>query len=740
MLPKKTVLFVAPYYPPHSGGLERYVSEIVKNIDKEVWSPVVLTTSEEGHDVQEVFEGCAVHRLAYDFQVSNTPFSFQWFLKIRYLLKDVQPDIVNIHMPVPGIGDVVTLLLLRKIPLVVTYHGESMRKGIPIADMVVWLYEHLPLRYILHRARHIVCSSDSIRLGFLHAYKHKSSTIFPGVDTNIFVPNETIKHTKPTVLFVGGLGAGDAHKGLLLLIKSLKKVRKAVPTVELVVVGDGTRRSFYEKKVVEYGLGDHVRFLGRLHGGALVEEYQKAHLFVLPTKNESFGMVIAEAMATGLPVVSTRVGGVPLLVDAGVTGELVEAGDGKALTREIITFLTDPEKSTTFGTAGRKKVSVGFSWTQRAEAYASLFKGVEVTPQSVAHIVGYYPPHLGGMEVVAKELAEESARKGYDTRVFTSTLGGGERVERKSNFILRRLTSSEFAHTPILWSLPFRLLTLPKDSILHVHLAQVGIPEIAVLVAKLRRFRLVIHFHLDVEPSGTLGWLFLKYKKYVLGHILRAGDAVLVFSEEQKEFVHATYGVTTEKLHCIPNGVGTEYFKITRAKKNDVTRLLWVGRMTVQKRLDRIISAMPFLNFKAKLILVGDGEDRKKLEALAGKTCPDTVVFTGRKTPKQVRSYFKRSDIYVIPSEKEGMPMAVLEAMAAGIPVVASNVLGLREVVGGVGELVDDLSPESFADALNALASDPVKLNRMSEQGKAFARELSWPVIVSKIESVYKSI
>ena len=739
---KKTVLFVAPYFPPHSGGLERYVSEIIKNIDKDTWNTVVLTTSEKGLDEREEFEGCVVHRMHYDFQVSNTPFSFKWFLKVRYLLREVQPDVVNVHMPVPGIGDVVALLLPRAIPLVVTYHGESMRKGTLVADMLVWLYENLPLRYVLHRARHIICSSDSIRLHFLSAYVHKSSTILPGVDTEVFVPNEKIKHNRPTVLFVAGLGKGDDHKGLKILLRSIKKVRVAVPTVQLVVVGDGTRRSYFEKRVIESGLEDVVRFMGRLHGRALVKEYQKAHLFVLPTKNESFGMVIAEAMATGLPVVSTQVGGVPLLVETGVTGTLVEVDDTSALTAEIISFLKNPEKCKAFGIAGRKKVEEGFSWVQRAKVYAVVFNEVQTRPQTIAHIVGYYPPHLGGMEVVATEVAKELARKGYDTRVFTSTLGGGgaQKVERHRNYIVRRLGSSEFAHTPILWSLPFHLLALPQHSILHVHLAQVGIPEIALLIAKIRRFRVVIHFHLDVEPSGKLGTLFLLYKKHILGIVLRRADRILTFSEEQKEFVHTTYAVQKEVIHTIPNGIGSVYFKIMHTKKSDTVRLLSVSRLTVQKRLDRIISMLPLLTFDAKLTIVGDGEDREALEVLAAKTSPKKIIFAGKKSPKQVRNHYRNADIFLIPSDKEGMPMAVLEAMAAGVPVVASNVLGLRESVAGVGVLVDIPSPQTFADALNKLAGDPATLAVLREQGRLFTRPLSWPMVVSRIEEVYTTL
>jgi len=81
-----------------------------------------------------------------------------------------------------------------------------------------------------------------------------------------------------------------------------------------------------------------------------------------------------------------------------------------------------------------------------------------------------------------------------------------------------------------------------------------------------------------------------------------------------------------------------------------------------------------------------------------------------------------------------------LHRCKAGIPVVASNVMGLRESVQGIGVLVDDLTPQGFAHTLNTLASDTERLRVASERGREFARSVSWPVIVSRIEEVYASI
>jgi glycosyltransferase involved in cell wall biosynthesis len=742
MSDKKTVLFVAPYFPPHTGGLERYVYEIVKRFDKSSWKVVVVTTSENADDGVEQGDGYMMYRLRYAIKISNSPFSFTWFLKIRKILREVNPSLVNVHTPVPGLGDIVTLLMPSDVPLVVTYHTESMKKGSTAQDVLVWLYEHGPLMYMLHKARHVVCASDVIRFGFLAKYMHKSTTINPGVDVDAFGPG-TSTWEVPTLLFVASLGVGEEYKGLELLIGILAEVRKVIPNAVLRVVGDGAKRTYYKACADRYGLMNAVTFTGMLEGEKLVEEYKKAHMLVHPTSKESFGMVILEAMSCELPVVSTTVGGIPSLVESGSTGELVPPNDSVLFTKKVLEFLRNSEKAYAFGKAGRVKVLQGYSWEGRVKAYHELFLNVLHAKPTVAQIVGYFPPHIGGMEVVAQDVSVELARRGYPVEVLTSDIGIQDepRAFFERGYRLRRLVSFEYAHTPLMWTLPLRLMMLPRNTILHVHLAQVLIPEIALCVAKVKRFPFVVHFHLDVEPSGTLGWLFLWYKKHILPFVLQKADRVIVFSKEQETFVHERYGVKTASIRVIPNGIKRESVAVSTSDElHTPMQILYVGRLTVQKRLERLIEAIPLLGFSVSVTIVGDGEDREKLEALAQEKCPGVVTFEGKKTLEEARAYFAEADIFVIPSDKEGMPIAVIEAMTAGLPVVGSNVMGIRELVAGVGVLVDDPSRESFAHALKKVHSDPGLIKKLKEQSKKSAEMYTIESVATKLEKMYKEL
>ncbi len=738
---KQTILIVAPYFPPHSGGLERYAKEIAKGIGKkEDFNVEILTTSENGKDYVEDSKNYKIHRIAYSFKVSNTPVSFLWFLKIRKILNEIKPNIINIHTPVFGIGDIVAFLAKRNIPIVVTYHTGTMIKGVGgITDFVIWIYEYVFLKYLLARAKHIVCVSKYVSDDFLFDYKHKSSIITPAVNIDLFY-SDTKRKTHNKVLFVAGLGKSEEYKGLKTLLKSFVAVVKEMPKVKLIVVGDGDKKLDYEKFVKENNLKDNVVFKGALFGQDLANEYRSADLLVSPTKKESFGMVIAEAMAVGLPVIANDVGGVSELVDDGVTGYLIKNNNVSELSKKIINLLSDGKKMMQFGINGENKIKKDFTWKKRINAYADLFNRLLDEQVTIAQIVGFYPPHVGGMEIVAQEISYELAKRNYDVRVFTSDLGAktSQKVERKANYFLRRLKSVEIFHTPIMFSLPFRLFALPKNSVLHIHVAQAGIPEIALLIAKLLGFKYIAHFHLDVEPSGVLGGVFLLYKKYILGITLRGADSVIVFSNKQKELLNKKYRVKDKKLHIIPNGINEDFFyKHEFDFSKNKLRLLTVGRLTVQKRMDRIIEAVGMLKIPVELTIVGDGEDREKLERLADKNGNENIFFKGFVEHNKLSEYYKKADVLVMPSDKEGMPIVLLEAMAAGLPVVASNVLGIKEHTENVAVLVDNPSPEAFAKEIERISSSKEKILELSEKSVKQAKKYLWKESVAKMEKLY---
>jgi phosphatidylinositol alpha-mannosyltransferase len=740
---QKTVVIVTPYFPPYGGGLERYAYEIATRLRQDHgWRVVIITSGEQfGEDIKEDAYGFTLYRLAYDLKVSNTPFSFGWFGKVKKILRIEDPDVVNIHMPVPGIGDVAASLSGKR-RVVLTYHAGSMRKGKLVPDLLIWLYEKFFLRMALNRADTIVCSSDYVRLEFLQHYFYKSTTITPAVDSDLFRPGKQ-SNRRPTLLFVAGLKRSDQHKGLKTLMAAFGALRDSFPELQLVVVGEGNMKSEYQAHAKHLGLQDRIIFMGKLTGKELAEVYRQSSIFVLPSlaPAESFGMVLIEAMATGKPVIGTTAGGIPRVIDHEKNGLLTESGNVQSLASAIKRLLDDPVFAEQLGEAGRQKALSQYDWDVQVATYDAVLENSSASKIAIVQVVGYFPPHIGGMEIVVQEISRELARRAYPLRVLTSDIGAECVVDTGATYPITRMRSSEIAHTPIMWSLPLRLFCLPKRSILHIHISQAGLPEIAVAMAKMKHIPVVAHFHLDVGPSGSLGALLPLYKRFFLGPALRAADTVIVFSEKQAEAMRVRYRIEDSRIAIIPNGVSEDFFyRRKKVAPSDRLRLLYVGRLSAQKRVERLIEAMALAKIPVSLSIVGDGEERPMLEMLTRKLKLANVSFEGKKSREELGAYYRAADALVISSDIEGMPLTILEAMAEGLPIVGSNVPGIAELISGVGVLVSAPYPEAFAAAFAALWNTPGRLRALSVKSMEKAKQYSWTKLIDQLEDVYNQI
>jgi len=707
----RTLVIVAPYFPPRSGGLERYAFEMGVALRQAGWRVVVVTSGEAYSKVDE--DSMTVYRLPYQWKISNTPFSFRWFRDVRRILKDERPDVVNVHTPVPGIGDIAAFL--SRVPLIVTYHAGSMRKGTWM-DVFVAFYELFVLPYMLRKAVWIVSASEAVRNSFLKTYAHKSSTLPPGVDSHAFHPAPTLK-SESRLLFVSAqLSRAYAHKGLSHVLAALTKLHARGVRASLDIVGDGDMREAYLAEVRKSHLEEYVRFHGELAGEALARAYRSASVFVLPTSNDSYPVAILEALVSGLPVISTRVGDIPHMVEDGKSGFFIPTGDASALAEKIEILMTDPVLRDAMGRAARTRAASDFNWADRARAMDAILQ--KTLARQIVHICGYYPPHIGGIERVVSTAVKMLGERGWNVHVITS---GGPHNVHEGSVTVTRLASFEFAHTPIAPTLLFHLLSLPQQSIIHLHLAQAFWPEMVRLAAWLRGFPYIVHYHLEVEPSGLFGPLFTVYKRMTWGPLLRGATRVITCSEAQKEWIVSRYCVSASRVQTIPNAVDEAFFAEAHDARHEVVRLLSIGRLTNQKRVDRTIRACALLTVPYHLTIAGDGEDRATLEALAQKAGV-AATFVGAVDDARMRELHRTHDVFLMSSAHEGgTPLTVLEACAGGLPVIALDAPGVRELVASVGIVVapDDAQ---FAAEIERVYHDGTLYRTLSHKSITHAR------------------
>ena len=193
--------------------------------------------------------------------------------------------------------------------------------------------------------------------------------------------------------------------------------------------------------------------------------------------------------------------------------------------------------------------------------------------------------------------------------------------------------------------------------------------------------------------------------------VLRASRAVVANAPELASLAERADGIP---VAVVPNGVDTDYYRpAAEAAPEQATRVLFVGRFHRQKNLFTLLSCFSDAckRLPMHLVMVGDGPENEALHAHAGALgCADRITWLGWLGKSEMRTAYQSCDIFVNPSLYEGMPNTVLEAMACGLAVVASNIGGNDQLVhdGRTGLLFDLSEPERLTDAISRLAEDVV--------------------------------
>ena len=178
-----------------------------------------------------------------------------------------------------------------------------------------------------------------------------------------------------SLLFCGYLGGPRQVKGVDVLLEAMPIILGAHQAT-LTIIGTGEHIGKYKAMCDDFGIQDHVRFLGFVDHDKLPACFSNADLFVLPSRSESMPVAVAEAMASALPVVSTTVGGIPELVKDGETGILVPPEDPAKLAEAINSLLDDPQRMREMGAQGRERVRQHFTWEVVAERVLGFYREI----------------------------------------------------------------------------------------------------------------------------------------------------------------------------------------------------------------------------------------------------------------------------------------------------------------------------------------------------------------------------
>jgi glycosyltransferase involved in cell wall biosynthesis len=258
-------------------------------------------------------------------------------------------------------------------PVICTVQGSDIYQAmrLPVAGALG--------RGALNGARRVIALSRSLAdAAAAQGVDPDRTVVIPnGVDAQTFAPNGIPR--EPVVLFAGSL---IERKGASVLIEAMSSVRARFPDQQLVLIGDGPRRSELESAAARRGLSDCVRFAGSLPPAEVARWMRRAELFVLPSLEEGQGVALLEALASGLPCVASRVGGIPDVLDP-AWGALVPPGDPAALASAAVDVLSRADRGRALGRAAAAAVRGRYDWPVIARRILAVYEEA-LSPPSAA--------------------------------------------------------------------------------------------------------------------------------------------------------------------------------------------------------------------------------------------------------------------------------------------------------------------------------------------------------------------
>ena len=359
------------------GGASTVSYELAKSMANRNHQVVVFTSSSSFKTSEIKNAKITLHRYGTICRVLTANITPNIFLSpIKHNV-----DLVHAHFSIFPAADAGLLYSkVKKKPLVITYHSDNnLNYGPFLRKSVLLFYNKSVLDEILSHAKAIITPSLRIleNSQTLKPYAHKIVQIPNGVENSVFdIPNSkeecrktlNLSTTGFIILFVGAL---TKSKGLQILIKTMPQIIKAVPETKLIIAGEGYHREKLEQLASNLGVDKHVQFVGLLRK-SLPLYMKSSDVFTLPSFQENFPVAILEAMAAGIPVIASRVGGIKDIITDGKTGLLLEPGDVDGLTEAILRIHGDEYLSSQMSKEAQKLVE-SYSWERVAEETEKLY-------------------------------------------------------------------------------------------------------------------------------------------------------------------------------------------------------------------------------------------------------------------------------------------------------------------------------------------------------------------------------
>lgn len=741
------------YFIVQSRGIQRrmgkkrkfllYTHALTGGGAERVWALLASGLVRRGHDVLFVTDFEAEQNQSFvDAKVRRVTLGGNHLtntLRLARLIRAEKPDVTLSALSASNLKHTIAALLaFRAGRAVLSVHGYASSEPQPLSRIGFFA---TPLISRLTAAT--ICVSDGLTTYLIKQWRadpRKTRRIYNLVDGGTLAPatsDQALKARGPVVLSAGRFVSYKEFSGL---VRAFSRVKP--DNARLVMIGEGPDRSAIEAEIAGLGLQDRVSAPGYV--AQPWSYYANAACFALASSQEPFGLVIVEALANGLPVVATNCAGPREILGDGQYGALTPIGDEQALATAISAALAAPGDP-----LRRIERASEFSLERGLDAYEALAEGILLrmqsptteparfmepdateSPAAVANLRSSISSQANQISTIANRRPRQ--RKAL---IYTHSLSGGG-AERAVALLARGLVQRGYDvivaidyasndNDPYL-DPAIRMVTLGPghlgSAVALTRLISHETPDVTIsamgasnfkhfcaAAMTRRRNRAVLTYHgfFESEPR------FLSRLSFALTPILtRLTARTVAVSHVLHASLANVWRASRARTSTIYNPIdwgGCARMKTTEDLLGRPQIILASGRLTKLKNFDVLIRAFAKLrNKQALLVILGEGPERRILAAEVRRLGLDARVVMPGYVAEPWR-YYDEASCFALSSSMESFGMVVVEALAYGLPVVATDCHGPVEILAGgrYGRIVPIGDEVALANALDATLEDP---------------------------------
>jgi glycosyltransferase involved in cell wall biosynthesis len=372
------ILVLVHEFPPVGGGGGRVAEDICSKLAKRGHEVKVLTTHIKGLPYQEARNGFQVIRFG---SLRRQPYRASFLSMAVYVLAGLwagrrligsfQPEVIHAHFAVPAGALARMLSRMTGIPYVLTVHLGDVPGGVPekTDEWFRWIYPFTPR--IWRDAKEIVAVSEFTRQLALKKYKQEIRVVPNGVDLNTLMPNQVVANDPPRIVFAGRF---MEQKNPLQFVHTLNELKEL--KWQAVMIGDGPLMHDVKCAIEDNGLHDRFQLTGWLDPQDVLNWFDRSDILFMPSRSEGLPVVGVQALAKGLAIVASRVGGFVDLVDDDKNGYLIPETDRTIFSSSLASLLSDAQRLLSFRAASLEKAR-SFELEQIVKEYENIFLRVK---------------------------------------------------------------------------------------------------------------------------------------------------------------------------------------------------------------------------------------------------------------------------------------------------------------------------------------------------------------------------